>query len=314
MLEQLPLMPDGASTLSGRVDALFLFLVGVSAFFTLLICSALVVLGLRYRRRSDRESEAVEGSTTLELLWTGIPLLIVLGVFGWSAKLYYDLTVVPVDGMPFTVTGKQWMWKIQHPTGQREINALHVPVGTTCVLTMTSEDVIHSFYVPAFRTKADVVPGRYTQLWFQPTRAGTYHLFCAEYCGTKHSEMNGWVEVMEPALYEAWLSGQPRGASPEESGRLLFENLRCQTCHAAGSGQRGPVLDGLFGAEVELADGSHARFDEAYVRESILQPNERITRGFQPLMPTYTGQVSEEQILELIAYLRSLEKGAEDPR
>jgi cytochrome c oxidase subunit 2 len=217
--------------------------------------------------------------------------------------------------MHFSATGKQWMWKIRHPTGQSEINELHVPLGERIALTMISEDVIHSFYVPAFRMKRDVLPGSYSALWFTPTKAGVYHLFCAEYCGTKHSEMKGRVVVLDPAEYQAWLDGRPSERNPVEAGALLFQDLRCDTCHSAGTavapaGQaRGPDLGGRFGSEVPLAGGETARFDERYVRESLLEPAQRLSAGFQPLMPSYVGQVTESDILALIAYLKALEPG-----
>lgn len=306
MFEDFSLFPKSASSVSGQVDALYFTLIGVSTFFILLIAAALVVFSVRYRRRPGRRARPLESSVALEVLWTGVPLLLLLGFFGWSAVLFFDMRTPPADGMQFFATGKQWMWKLQHPTGQREINRLHVPVGQRIVLTMTSEDVIHSFYVPAFRVKSDVVPGAYSTIWFEPTQVGTYHLFCAEYCGTKHSEMVGSVVVLEPEAYQAWLSGQPAGQDPVEAGRVLFENLRCQSCHDAGSGQRGPDLAGRFGTEVAAADGGSVLFDEEYVRESLLDPARRVTSGFQPVMPTYKGQVNEEQILQLIAYLKSI--------
>lgn len=302
------LFPESASTLAGEVDALYIALIVLSALFTILIAGALVFLSIRYRRGSGRARGSKSAPAILEIFWAGIPLLIVLGFFGWGTKVFFHIATPPEDGMQFYVTGKQWMWKLQHPTGQREINELHVPAGETVILTMTSEDVIHSFFVPAFRVKADVVPGMYSKLWFEATKPGTYHLFCTEYCGTKHSEMIGSVIVMDSADYQAWLQGQPAGADPVESGRILFENLRCQSCHAAGSGQRGPDLANRFGTEVTTTDQGRILFDEDYVKESILEPARRISAGYQPLMPTYQGQVSEEQILHLIAYIKSLEQ------
>lgn len=306
MFEDFSLFPRAASSIAPKVDAIFLALVGVTVFFSVLIAFGIFVLSLRYHRRRGHRAVQVHGSIPLELVWTSIPLVIALGFFGWGAKVFFEQQSAPADGMEFLVTGKQWMWRAQHPSGQREINALHVPVGQTIKLTMTSEDVIHDYFVPAFRVKCDVVPGMYTRLWFRPEKVGQYHLFCAEYCGTKHSEMIGTVYVMEQIDYERWLAGQPASKDPVESGRLLFENLRCDTCHAAGSGQRGPMLDGQFGSEVRTSDGKTIPFDETYVRESILEPKKHVVAGFQPLMPTYEGQVTEEQILHLIAYIKSL--------
>ena len=227
-------------------------------------------------------------------------------IFGWGAKLYFDNVTPPGPGMDIYVTGKQWMWKLQHPQGQREINDLHVPVGETVRLTLTSEDVIHDFFVPAFRTKVDVVPGKITKAWFQATKVGEYHLFCAEYCGTKHSEMVGTVYVMEPADYQQWLSGTDAGATPEEAGAKLFEDLRCITCHNEQANSRGPRLDGAFGTEVPLEGGATVLFDENYFRESLMKPNTRVARGYEPVMPTFEGQISEEQVLQLLAYIKSL--------
>lgn len=311
MFENFSLWPEGASSVAGEVDRLYGFLIGVSVFFSLGIVAALVLFSIRYRRQPGRVASKIEGSLPLELLWTGIPLVIVLFVFAWGTKLFLKTQVLPADAMQFQVTGKQWMWKIRHPTGQSEINTLHVPAGQEIVLTMISEDVIHSFFVPAFRLKKDVLPGLYSSLWFTPTVPGTYHLFCAEYCGTKHSEMVGEVVVMDPAEYQTWLDGRPAEKDPVAAGALLFQNLRCDTCHAATSGARGPDLAGRFGGDVTLQDGQKLRFDERYVRESILEPAKRLSSGFQPLMPSYQGQVSESDIMSLTAFLKSLAaKGA----
>jgi cytochrome c oxidase subunit 2 len=313
VFENFSLWPESASSVSAPIDALYVFLLGLSAFFGLLIVAALTLFALRYRRRPGREAEHIEGSLPLELLWTGIPLVIVLFVFGWGTRLFLRVQTPPREAMRFHVTGKQWMWKIQHPTGQSEINELHVPLGQKIALTMISEDVIHSFFVPAFRVKKDVLPGMYSELWFEPTRVGTYHLFCAEYCGTKHSEMVGRVVVLDPAEYQAWLDGRPSERNPIEAGALLFQNLRCDTCHpvgapmAAGLLPRGPDLAGRFGSDVTLADGQKVRFDERYVRESVLEPAKRLSQGFQALMPSYKGQVGESDLLALIAYLKSLQ-------
>jgi len=308
MFENFSLWPEQASSVAGEVDALYGFLLGLSVFFSLGIVAALVLFSIRYRRQPGRAPSRIEGSLPLELLWTGIPLVIVLFVFAWGTKLFLKTQVLPVDAMPFQVTGKQWMWKIRHPTGQSEINTLHVPAGREIALSMISEDVIHSFFIPAFRLKKDVLPGMYTSLWFTPTEPGTYHLFCAEYCGTKHSEMVGEVVVLDPSEYQTWLEGRPAEKDPVAAGALLFQNLRCDTCHNTTSGARGPDLAGRFGGEVATQDGQKLRFDERYVRESILEPAKRLSAGFQPLMPSYQGQVSESDIMNLTAYLKSLAK------
>jgi cytochrome c oxidase subunit 2 len=242
-----------------------------------------------------------------------IPLGIVMLIFGWSAKLYMTLSRPPDDAMTMYVTGKQWMWKIQHPTGQREINELHVPVGQAVKMIMTSEDVIHSFYIPAFRTKMDVLPGRYTTLWFKPTQTGQYHLFCTEYCGTKHSGMRGTVYVVDPAEYAAWLSGGRGEGSLAQQGEKLFQDLACSNCHTVEAGAQGrcPNLRGAFGRPVQLANGQTVLFNESYIRESVLNPDAKIHQGFQPVMPTFQGLVTEENILQIIEYIKSIGPAAE---
>jgi cytochrome c oxidase subunit 2 len=304
---ELPLFPVPASTMAGRVDALYLFLILVSAFFGVLIATLVVSFAIRFRRRSrDERPRPIHGSTILEVTWTLIPLGIVMVVFLWGADLFFAMARVPPASMDIYVVGKRWMWKTQHMTGQREINELHVPVGVPVKLTLTSEDVIHSFFVPAFRMKKDVVPGRYVTTWFQATRTGTYHLFCAEYCGTKHSGMIGTVTVMEPAAFQTWLSGGATGTSLAAAGEKLFQDLACITCHRADSEGRGPKLEGLFGHPVSLASGERLTADEAYIRESIVNPAAKVVAGFQPVMPTYQGLVSEESLMQLVAYIQSL--------
>jgi cytochrome c oxidase subunit 2 len=228
-------------------------------------------------------------------------------IFVWGASVFFAMTHPPAGTLDIYVVGKQWMWKFQHLDGQREINELHVPLGRDVKLIATSEDVIHDVFVPAFRIKADVIPGRYVSLWFRATRPGRYHLFCAEYCGTKHSGMTGEVIVMEPAEYQAWLSGGTQGGSLADAGQKLFNELACNTCHRPDAQGRGPVLDGLLGKTVALQSGEMVVADEAYLRESILNPSAKITAGYQPIMPTFQGLVSEEQLLQLIEYVKSLQ-------
>jgi cytochrome c oxidase subunit II len=302
----LPVFPEQASTFAGEVDALYSFLVAISIVFGMGIAIALMIFAVRYRRRSrDERPELIEGSLPLELAWSIGPLLIVIPIFIWGAVLFFRMERMPPNAMQVYVVGKRWMWKVQHMTGQREINELHVPVGTPVRLILTSEDVIHSFFVPAFRVKKDAVPGRYTNLWFTATRTGRYHLFCAEYCGTKHSGMIGSIVVMEPAPFQEWLAGGP-SESPADEGRKLFDSLACVTCHRADSGARGPRLDGLFGRTVTLADGATLVADAEYIRESIVTPSAKIVAGYQPIMPTFQGQVTEEQVLHLIEYIKTL--------
>jgi cytochrome c oxidase subunit 2 len=309
MFKNLPLFPEQASQQAGQVDAVYFFLVAVTAFFSLLIATLVVVFAVKYRRRhKDEIGVPIHGSLPLELLWTIIPFFIVMVMFGWGAKVYFELYRAPAGAMEIYVVGKQWMWKIQHVDGRREINELHVPVGRPVKLIMGSEDVLHSFFIPAFRVKADVIPGRYNTLWFRATKPGTYHLFCAEYCGTKHSGMIGSVIAMEPSDFQAWLSGGRGEDSPVAAGAKLFTDLACVTCHQQESQGRGPVLQNLFGKPVELQDGRKVVADEAYIRESIVNPQAKVVAGFQPLMPTFQGLVTEEQLLQLIAYVRSLTK------
>jgi cytochrome c oxidase subunit II len=307
MFTNLPFFPQQASAQAPQVDAIYFFMVAVTAFFSLLIAVLVVVFAIKYRRKNDDEvGVAIHGSLALELLWTFIPLGIAMVMFAWGAKVFFDLYRPPVGAMEIFVVGKQWMWKVQHADGQREINELHVPVGRPVKLVMGSEDVIHSYYIPAFRVKADVIPGRYNSMWFTATKPGRYHLFCAEYCGTKHSGMVGWITAMEPADYLAWLSGGPATASPIAAGEKLFQDLACSTCHTPGPQARGPALAGRFGKPVEVQGGGSVVMDEAYIRESIVNPQAKVVAGFQPIMPTFQGLVTEEQLLQLIAYVRAL--------
>ena len=305
------LLPEQASTMAGQVDALFLFLIGISLVFSLLIAGLLLRFMLVYRRRAASDvPERVHGSLLLESAWTIVPFVIVMVVFMWGARIFAALHDPPPDALEVQVVGRQWMWKVQHLEGKREINELHVPLGRPVKLTLTSEDVIHSFYVPAFRIKQDAVPGRYTTTWFQATKAGTYHLFCAEYCGTLHAGMIGWIVVMEPAAYQAWLGGGAAGGAPTtsvvEAGAALFQAQGCASCHSEGPAARGPRLQGLFGRPVHLAGGGTVTADETYLRESILDSRAKVVEGFKPIMPTYRGLLSEEQLLQLIAYVKSL--------
>jgi cytochrome c oxidase subunit 2 len=229
-------------------------------------------------------------------------------IFGWASKVYFEQYSPPQNAMEVYVVGKQWMWKVQHSTGQREINELHVPIGRKIKLIMTSEDAIHSFFVPAFRMKADVVPGKYTTQWFEATKTGTFHLFCAEYCGMNHSGMIGSVIVMESREFDNWLSGNAGNTTPAVAGQQLFQTLGCVSCHGAnGEGGRGPTLAGLFGRDVRLGNGQTVRADEAYIRESILNPQAKLVEGFGPIMPTFQGQVSEDQLVQLLAFIKSLQ-------
>jgi cytochrome c oxidase subunit 2 len=303
----LPLFPEQASTMAGRVDALYLFLIAISLFFGLLIATLVIVFAVRYRRRSpDERPAAILGSVALELTWTLIPLGIVMVIFLWSAEVFFSMVRVPPGAMDVYVVGKRWMWKAQHMTGQREINELHVPVGVPVKITLASEDVIHSFFIPAFRMKRDAIPGRYQTMWFEATKPGRYHLFCAEYCGTKHSEMGGWIVAMEPAAFQAWLTGETGEVSMAAAGERKFQELGCVTCHRSDTAGRGPSLQGLYGKSVNLAAGGTVPADEGYIRESIVNPSAKVVAGYQPIMPAYQGLVTEESLMQLVAYVQSL--------
>jgi cytochrome c oxidase subunit II len=301
------LFPEQASSLAPQVDGLYLFLIAITLVFSIGIALTLGFFAIRYKRRSadDRPGE-IHGSLALELTWSLIPLAIVMVVFVWGAVVFFSQNRPPDDAIEVHVVGKRWMWKLQHVTGQREINELHVPLGRAVKLTLTSEDVIHSFFVPAFRMKKDAIPGRYTVAWFRATKTGSFHLFCAEYCGTEHSQMIGQIIVMEPEAYQTWLQGGPAPVSPVAAGQKLFAQYNCITCHRSDSQGRGPLLDDLAGSEVHLEGGETVVADESYLRESILNPTAKVVEGYQPIMPTFQGQVSEEGVLQLIAYIQSL--------
>ncbi len=305
----IPFVPPSASTISGKVDALYFYLSGVTLFFTLLISGVLIFFVIKYRRRSPYEiPRPVAGSHKLEMLWSVIPFVIAMSMFAWGAQVYFQMYRPPTNAVEVYVVGKQWMWKIQHSTGQREINELHVPAGRKVKLIMTAEDTIHDFFVPAFRIKTDVLPGRYTTQWFEATKPGTYHLFCAEYCGMNHSGMIGSVVVMQPTEFDNWLSGNAGQQTPAAAGQQLYESLGCVSCHGAkGEGGRGPALAGLFGSKVFLANGSQVTADEGYIRESIENPQAKLVSSFGPIMPTFQGQVTPEQLIQIMAFIKSLQ-------
>jgi len=311
----IPFVPPSASTLSGKVDALYFYVSGVTVFFVLLISLVLAFFVIKYRRRSPYEiPRPIAGSHKLETLWSVIPFVIAMSMFAWGAQLYFQMYRPPQNAAEIYVVGKQWMWKIQHSTGQREINELHVPVGRKIKLIMTAEDTIHDFFVPAFRMKADVLPGRYTTQWFEATTPGTYHLFCAEYCGMNHSGMIGSIIVMQPSEFDNWLSGNAAQQSPAVAGQQLFQSLGCVSCHGAnGEGGRGPALVGLFGRKVFLTNGQTIIADEAYVRESIENPQAKLVSGFGPIMPTFQGQVTPEQLIQIMSFIKSLQVTNQPP-
>ena len=291
--------------MASRVDALYIFLLIVCGMMTLLIFVCLGYFAARFRHRPGVRAEQIEGSTPLEITWSTIPFVVFMAIFAWGATVYFKERTPPDDSTEVYVVAKQWMWKLEHAEGQREINELHVPVGRDVKLIMTSQDVIHSFYIPAFRIKQDVLPGRYTVEWFRATKPGVYHLFCAEYCGTQHSGMVGDIVVQQPAQYEAWMNGGSMGPLSATGGKL-FAELGCATCHHNDSLGRGPNLQGVFGKPVQLADGRTVTADENYLRECILDPGAKRVSGFQPIMPTFQGLVSEEQVNALVAYIKSI--------
>lgn len=311
ILANLPFMPERASTIAHDIDALYLFTVALSTGAGLLIVAAIIAFMVRYRRRqADEIGHRETAGDWLEITWTVVPTIIFLGLFFWGAKVYFTTYRVPENADRYYVVGKQWMWKYQHPAGNREINNLHVPVGRPIELVITSEDVVHSFFVPAFRVKRDAVPGRYSTAWFEATKVGTYDIFCAEYCGAEHSLMIGKITVMEPADYEAWLADKLPTQTLASSGEELFQSKSCNTCHRADSDARAPILHGVYGKEVALLGGEVVTADDNYIRESIMNPTKKVVAGYQPIMPTYKGQLTEEELLELMSYIESLEPPA----
>jgi cytochrome c oxidase subunit II len=304
--EQLRWLPAVASSSASRYDVLFGFFVLLTAFVALALFVLIVYFSIRYRAGSNADRTAPPSNNrVLELSWTGTPLLIFIGVFVWAAYDYAQLYETPSDAMPVYVVAKQWMWKLQHTNGRREIDELHVPLGRPVRLVMTSQDVIHSFFVPAFRVKQDVVPGRYTSLWFTPTQLGEFRLFCAEYCGTDHAGMEGRIVVMQPAEFSRWLSAQAATSELAAQGYALFRQHGCSGCHNAQSSIHAPDLTGLIGRRVHLQDGRELVADDEYVRDSVLLPRKDVVAGFEPIMPSFAGQWSEEDIRALIEYIRS---------
>src|SRR5579863_8195680 len=309
------IFPDRASTTAGEVDALYAFLLVVGIVMTIVIFFFVAFFAFKYRRKDPYyRPKAIHGSLPLEIVWSVIPFLVMLVMFAWGTKLCFQNYTPPrKDTLDIYVVGKQWMWKVQYPDGQREIDELHVPTGRAIKLILASEDVIHSFYIPAFRLKHDVVPGSYQTYWFEATTAGRYHIFCAEYCGTNHSDMGGWVTVMNPNDFENWLTGGT-GGSMRDQGEKLFQQYGCVTCHVTNSQGRCPSLLNVFGKPVVLDDGRTVLADEAYVRESILNPNAKIVKGYQrDIMPVFQGQIGEDGLLQLIAYIKSLSPPAPPP-
>src|SRR6202521_4920018 len=286
-----------------------LFITAICLFFAVAVTAAIVIFFFKFpRKQPNAVGVPIHGDSRLEAAWGITPLFFSMGSLSGGAVVYVDYRHAPQDTLDVYVIGKQWMWKAQQPNGLKEINELHVPVGRNIRLILASEDVIHDFFVPAFRVKMDVVPGHYNTMWFRPTKPGRYHFFCSQYCGTNHAIMGGWVTVMEPSDFAAWLSGSSGGSTnPVVAGEKLFAEKACITCHVPDGTGRSPSLNGVYGAQVLLDRKSTVTADDAYIRESILQPNAKIVAGYLPLMPTFQGQLTEEQILSLTAYIKSLQ-------
>jgi cytochrome c oxidase subunit II len=307
LFADLQLWPEVASAQASQIDALYIFITVVSVAMTALIFLGVIFFAWKYNKQKNPHATQIEGSTKLELTWSILPFLVMLVMFAWGAQLFFAAQQPPKDAMEVFVTGKQWMWKIQYPNGGREINELHVPANTNVKLTMASEDVIHSFSIPAFRVRHDVIPGHYDTLWFTATKPGRYHLFCTEYCGNQHANMVGWVTVMEQRAYANWISGGGASGTLAEQGESLFHQYGCSTCHLMDQQGRCPVLRGLYNKPVQLNDGRTIIADDAYLRESILDPNAKVVANFKAdVMPNFKGQVTEENVIQLIAYIKSL--------
>jgi cytochrome c oxidase subunit II len=300
------LFPREASTIAPYMDALYFFLIGITIVGLALVLAIILTFSVRYRRQVHPVATQIEGSTLLEATWTIIPLGLFLVCFVWGALLYFRIYNPPANSMNIYVVGKQWMWKAEHPGGQHEINALHVPIGVPIQLTMISQDVFHSFSVPDFRIKREVIPGRYSTVWFQATTPGTYHIFCTQYCGTNHSQMIGEVTAMSPEDYKRWTEGSTSGMSLAQNGERLFASMGCNACHSGTAAARGPSLAGVYGSTLQLANGQSAQVNEAYLRDAILNPSQHITAGYSPIMPTYQGQISEDGLIDIVEYLKTL--------
>jgi cytochrome c oxidase subunit II len=305
------IMPAQASTLAPGVDGLFWFITAVDIFFFLLIATLLLVFVKRYRRRSpDEVTPHITHNQKLEVVWTTLPLLLVIGIFFWGFHGFMSARIAPANAIEIQVKAKKWVWEFEYPDGMRSLNSLHVPVNRPVRLVMMSDDVIHSFFVPTFRVKMDVLPRRYTELWFQPTQAGAHQVFCTEYCGKGHSDMLARVHVDDEATYQKWLvegDEEIQKMPLPELGKLTYENAGCATCHSLdGSRGQGPSWKGIFGATHTFADGTTGVVDENYIRESVLEPHAKVVQGFEPVMPTYKGLLRDRQVLGVIEYIKQM--------
>src|SRR5580698_6575995 len=301
------LFPREASTIAPYTDALYFFLLLITVVGLIVVGTLIFGFAIRYRKERHPVAVPIEGSTLLEATWTIIPLALFLIVFVWGALLYFRIYTPPVNSMNIYVVGKQWMWKAEHPGGQHEINALHVPTGRPVQLTMISQDVFHSFSIPDFRVKREVIPGRYSTVWFQATTPGTYHIFCTQYCGTNHSAMIGEVTVLSPDDYAKWTQESTSGMSLAQNGERLFASMGCNACHSGSAAARGPNLAGVYGSKLQLTNGSQVLVNDAYLRDAILNPSQHITAGYAPIMPTYQGQISEDGLIDLVEYIKAMQ-------
>ena len=306
-LTNFALFPPEASKIAPQMDALYFFIVLVSLVGLTIVVLLVTSFSILYSKKRHPVAVQIEGSTLLEATWTIIPLGLFLVMFVWGALIYFRVYTPPANAMNIYVVGKQWMWKAEHPGGQHEINALHVPINRPIQLTLISQDVFHSFSIPAFRVKREAIPGRYTSVWFEATTPGTYHLFCTQYCGTEHSHMIGEVVALTPDDYKKWLASSTSGASLAQNGERLFASLSCTACHNTRPDARGPSLANVYGSKLQLANGQTVTADDAYLREAILSPSQHIPQGYAPIMPTYQGQISEEGVIALVEYIKNLD-------
>jgi cytochrome c oxidase subunit 2 len=301
------LFPREASTIAPYADALYFYLMLITVVGIILVAALVFGFSIRYRKDRNPVATQVEGSTLLEATWTIIPLALFMVAWIWGALLYFRIYNPPTNAMNIYVVGKQWMWKAEHEGGQHEINALHVPTGRPIQLTMISQDVFHSFSIPDFRVKREVIPGRYSTVWFEATTPGTYHIFCTQYCGTNHSAMIGEVTVLSPDDYQKWTQESTSGMSLAQNGERLFASMGCNSCHSGSAAARGPNLAGVYGSKLQLTNGSDVLVNDAYLRDAILNPSQHITAGYAPIMPTYQGQVSEDGLIDLVEYIKNLQ-------